>query len=209
MSSKVLTCRQARWAEFLSEFHFSITYHPGFLAILPNALSRGDDVYPQREEDFISKNPMKFQHLIKQDEVQPSRYCAVKVESFSNFNNSIQKALWEDSLYQSILQELGKAGHPGQEKTLKLVKRDFHWSGMTQFIKDYVSSCKQCSRKKNIHHKKDGLIKPLPIPNGPWNCLSMELITQLPLSNTFDSILVMVDRFSKMAVFITTMSSIT
>ncbi|MBW0574985.1 hypothetical protein O181_114700 [Austropuccinia psidii MF-1] len=26
MSSKVLTCLQARWAEFLSEFHFSITY---------------------------------------------------------------------------------------------------------------------------------------------------------------------------------------
>ncbi|MBW0582914.1 hypothetical protein O181_122629, partial [Austropuccinia psidii MF-1] len=25
MSSKLLTCRQARWAEFLSEFHFSIT----------------------------------------------------------------------------------------------------------------------------------------------------------------------------------------
>ncbi|MBW0550697.1 hypothetical protein O181_090412 [Austropuccinia psidii MF-1] len=29
MSSKVLTCRQARWAEFLSEFHFSIIYRPG------------------------------------------------------------------------------------------------------------------------------------------------------------------------------------
>ncbi|MBW0514846.1 hypothetical protein O181_054561 [Austropuccinia psidii MF-1] len=29
MSSKVLTCCQARWAEFLSEFNFSITYRPG------------------------------------------------------------------------------------------------------------------------------------------------------------------------------------
>ncbi|MBW0579576.1 hypothetical protein O181_119291, partial [Austropuccinia psidii MF-1] len=96
------------------------------------------------------------------------------------------------------------AGHPGQEKTLKLVKRDFHWSGMTQFIKDYVSSCQQCSR-----NKKFGLLKPLPIPNGPWICLSMDFITQLPLSNSFDSILVIVDRFSKMAVFIPTMSSIT
>ncbi|MBW0510284.1 hypothetical protein O181_049999 [Austropuccinia psidii MF-1] len=28
MSSKILTCLQACWAEFLSEFHFSITYHP-------------------------------------------------------------------------------------------------------------------------------------------------------------------------------------
>ncbi|MBW0581732.1 hypothetical protein O181_121447 [Austropuccinia psidii MF-1] len=181
---------------------------------------------------------MSFQQLIKQDEIQPSRYFSVKVSFFSNLIDSIQKALWKDSQYRSILQELGKckfiqdysldsssqillfkdqvvvsndpkiqlsilqkhhdsplAGHPGQEKTLKLVKGDFHWSGMTQFIKDYVSSCQQCSRNKNIHHKKFGLLKPLPIPNGPWICLSMDFITQLPLFNPFDSILVIVDRF--------------
>ncbi|MBW0567065.1 hypothetical protein O181_106780, partial [Austropuccinia psidii MF-1] len=39
MSSKILTCRQARWAEFLSEFHFSVTYLPGRLATLPDAFS--------------------------------------------------------------------------------------------------------------------------------------------------------------------------
>ncbi|MBW0547779.1 hypothetical protein O181_087494 [Austropuccinia psidii MF-1] len=194
---------------------------------------------------------MNLQHLIMH-EVQPSRYFAVKVESFSNLIESIQKKLWQDSQYRSILQELGKgksvqdysldsssqlllfkdwvvvpndptiqlsilqkhhdsplAGHPGQEKTLKIFKRDFHWSGMTQFIKDYVSSCQQCSRNKNIHHKKFGLLKPLPIPNGPWICLSMSFITQLPLPNSFDSILVIVDRIPKMVVFIPTMSSIT
>ncbi|MBW0520480.1 hypothetical protein O181_060195 [Austropuccinia psidii MF-1] len=37
----------------------------------------------------------------------------------------------------------------------------------------------------------------------------MDFITQLPLSNSFHSILVIVDRFSKMEVFIPTMSSIT
>ncbi|MBW0531702.1 hypothetical protein O181_071417 [Austropuccinia psidii MF-1] len=80
---------------------------------------------------------------------------------------------------------------------------------MTPFIKYYVSSCQQCSRNKYLHHKKFGLLKHLPIPNGPWIWLSMDFITQLPLSNSFDSILVIVDRFSKMAVFIPTMSSIT
>ncbi|MBW0577596.1 hypothetical protein O181_117311 [Austropuccinia psidii MF-1] len=151
---------------------------------------------------------MNFQQLINQDEVQPSRYFSVKVESCSNLIDSMQKALWRDSQYRSIVQELVKAGHPGQGKTLKLVKREFHWSGMTQFIKDYVSSCQQFSRNKNIHHKKFGLLKPPQIPNGPWICLSMDFITQLPLSNSFDSILVIVDIFSKMVVFIPTMSSI-
>ncbi|MBW0553607.1 hypothetical protein O181_093322 [Austropuccinia psidii MF-1] len=202
---KFLTHCEARWAEFLSEFYFSITYCPGCL----DTLSCWNNVYPERGEDFISNNPTNFQQLIKQDEVQPSRYFAVKVESFSNLIESIQKKLWQYSQYRSILQELGKAGHPGQEKTLKLFKWDFHWWGMTQFIKDYVSSCQQCPRNKNIHHKKFGLLKPLPIPNGPWICLSMDFITQLPLSNSFDSILDIVDRFSKMAVFIPTRSSIT
>ncbi|MBW0567246.1 hypothetical protein O181_106961 [Austropuccinia psidii MF-1] len=68
----------------------------------------------------------------------------------------------------SILKKHGDsplAGHLGQEKTLKLVKWDFQWSGMTQFIKDYVLSCQQCSRNKNIHHKKFELLKPLTITN--------------------------------------------
>ncbi|MBW0550535.1 hypothetical protein O181_090250, partial [Austropuccinia psidii MF-1] len=38
--------------------------------------------------------------------------------------------------------------------------------------------------------------------SGPWNSLSIDFITQFPLSNNFDSILVVVDRFSKMAIFI-------
>ncbi|MBW0548136.1 hypothetical protein O181_087851 [Austropuccinia psidii MF-1] len=251
LSSKVFTRCQAGWAESLYEFNFSITYHPGCLATLLDVLSHWDNVYPERGEDFISKNPMNFQQLIKKDEVQPSRYFAVKVESFSNLVESIQKKLFQDSQYRRILKELGKgksvqdysldsssqlllfkdwvvvpnsptiplrilqkyhesplAGYPGQEKTLKLVKTDFHRSGMTQFIKDYVSSCQQCSRNKNINHKKFGFPKPLPIPNGPWIFLSMHFITQLPFSSSFDSILVIVDRFSKMAVFIPTMSSI-
>ncbi|MBW0546317.1 hypothetical protein O181_086032 [Austropuccinia psidii MF-1] len=55
---------------------------------------------------------------------------------------------------------------------------------MTQFIKDSVSSCQQCVRNTNIHHKKFGFLKPLPIPNGPWICLATDFITQLPLSNS-------------------------
>ncbi|MBW0586151.1 hypothetical protein O181_125866 [Austropuccinia psidii MF-1] len=67
MSSKILSRLQAGWAEFLSEFHFSITYHPGRLATLPDSFSHWDNVYPERGEDFISKNPMNYQKLIKQD----------------------------------------------------------------------------------------------------------------------------------------------
>ncbi|MBW0586658.1 hypothetical protein O181_126373, partial [Austropuccinia psidii MF-1] len=75
---------------------------------LPDALSRWDNVYPETGEDFFSKNPMNLQQIIKQDEVQPSRFFAVKVESFSNLIASIQKKLWQDPQCRSILEDLGK-----------------------------------------------------------------------------------------------------
>ncbi|MBW0491545.1 hypothetical protein O181_031260, partial [Austropuccinia psidii MF-1] len=252
MSSKVLTCSQAHWAEFLSEFHFTITYHPGRLATLPDALSSWDNVYPERGVDFISKNPQNFHQIIKQDGIQESRFFSIKVEIFSDLVDKIQKEVWQDKDYKEILKQLARgesvpdyslepqaklllfkdrvvipsneelqlnilqkhhdsplAGHPGQEKTLKLIKRDFYWAGMNQFIKDYVSSFQQCSRNKNIHHKKFGLLKPLQIPSGPWNSLSMDFITQLPLSNNFDSALVFVDWFSNMGVCIPAYGTIT
>ncbi|MBW0513770.1 hypothetical protein O181_053485 [Austropuccinia psidii MF-1] len=188
MSSKVLTYRQARWAEFLSEFHFTITYHSGRLATLPDAFSHWDDVYPERGVDFISNNHQIFHQVIKQDEIQESRFFSIKVEIFSDLADQIQKEVWQDKDYKEILNQLARgesvtdfslepqaksllfknrmaipsneeiqlnilqkhhdsplAGHPGQEKTLKLLKRDFYWAGMNQFIKDYVSSCQQCS----------------------------------------------------------------
>ncbi|MBW0571571.1 hypothetical protein O181_111286 [Austropuccinia psidii MF-1] len=183
MSSKVLTRCQARWAEFLSEFHFTITYRPGRLATLPDALSCWDNVYPERGVDFISKNPQNFHQVIKQDGIQESRFFSIKVEIFSDLVDKIQKEVWQDKDYKEILKQLARgesvpdyslepqaklllfkdrvvipsneelqpnilqkchysplAGHPGQEKTLKLIKSDFFWAGMNQFIKDYVSS---------------------------------------------------------------------
>ncbi|MBW0505157.1 hypothetical protein O181_044872 [Austropuccinia psidii MF-1] len=82
MYSKILACNQARWGEFLSEFHFSITYCPGSLANLPDALSRQEKIYPERGEDSISKNSMNYQQIIKQDEIQASKFFAVKMNSF-------------------------------------------------------------------------------------------------------------------------------
>ena len=93
------------------------------------------------------------------------------------------------------------AGHPCQGKTLELVQRDFYWANMTQFIKDYVSSFYLCNRNKNIYHKQHGFLKPLSIPDGPWASISMDFITQLPTLNSHDSILVVVDRFTKMGVY--------
>jgi len=85
------------------------------------------------------------------------------------------------------------AGHPGQSKTYQLVCRDFNWPNLREFVLDYVWSCNICGRNKARHHKPYGLLKQLPIPPRPWESISMDFIEQLPLSEGYTDILVVVD----------------
>jgi len=43
---------------------------------------------------------------------------------------------------------------------------------------------------------------PNKVPNGPWKIISINLITQLPESNSYNAICVIVDRLTKRAHFI-------
>ncbi len=56
MVSKLLTRRQARWAEFLANFDFCVFYRPGRIGTKPDALSCWDDVYPEGGDGVYAKN---------------------------------------------------------------------------------------------------------------------------------------------------------
>ena len=65
-----------------------------------------------------------------------------------------------------------------------------------------MAACETCARAKVAHTRPSGPLLPLPIPSRPWTHLSMDFITDLPSSSGKTVILVVVDRFSKMAHFI-------
>jgi hypothetical protein len=46
-----------------------------------------------------------------------------------------------------------------------------------------------------------GLLQPLPIPDGPWQSVALDLVTDLPVCCGHDSILVLVDKCTKLAIF--------
>jgi hypothetical protein len=101
------------------------------------------------------------------------------------------------------------SGHFGQNRTLDLVRREYTWPGIRTFVRDYVSSCTSCARSKVPRHKPYGLLKQLPIPERPWNSISMDFIEQLPPSAGYTAVLVVVDRLSKQCVFIPTHDTVT
>ena len=101
------------------------------------------------------------------------------------------------------------ASHFGQNCTLELVCRKYTWPGVCTFVKDYISSCTSCRHAKAPRHRPYSLFKQLPIPACPWHSISMDFIEQLPSSDGFTSILIVVDRLSKQGIFIPTHDTIT
>jgi hypothetical protein len=55
---------------------------------------------------------------------------------------------------------------------------------------------------KMPRHQPYGLLHPLPIPNWPWQSISLDFIFDLLVSNGFDTILTIVDRLTNITHFL-------
>nr|KYP60179.1 Transposon Ty3-I Gag-Pol polyprotein [Cajanus cajan] len=93
-------------------------------------------------------------------------------------------------------------GHFGIEKTLLLLKEKFFWPHMKRDVQRFCTRCIACLQTKSTT-KPHGLYTPLPISNALWVDIFMDIVLDLPRTQSGkDSIFVVVDRFSKMAHFI-------
>lgn len=112
-----------------------------------------------------------------------------------------------ESLRLSILADLHDAphaGHPGQQRTYNSIRQWYWWPGMKKTILEYVERCSVCQRDKTSRQKPMGFLKPLPTAQRPWGDVSCDFIGKLPESDGYNAILVIVDRLTKMGIFIPT-----
>ena len=73
---------------------------------------------------------------------------------------------------------------------------------MAEDIEDYVRSCDDYQRNKASRHKRHGTLHPLELSYSPWDSISMDFITHLPVSEDCSTVWVIVDRSTKMAHFV-------
>ena len=98
----------------------------------------------------------------------------------------------------SSMHDTPAAGHPGPERMLHLTRRWFWWKGMRQDVIDYAKSCKSCEMNKPNNQRAAGLLKSLDIPEYPFQSVSMDFITKLPVTAAgHDTIIVYVCRLTK------------
>ena len=67
-------------------------------------------------------------------------------------------------------------------------------------IERYIKNCHPCHRADIPRDKTPGFLKPLPIPDRPWQHVTMDFKSMPPSKEGYDMIFVVVDRLSKQAV---------
>ena len=120
----------------------------------------------------------------------------------------------DDSLRRTILEcchDHESAGHPGFLKTRQLVATEFWWPGLTSFVHRYVEGCAKCQQNKANTYPTVPPLSPIKsLASRPFQQISCDLITDLPISSGFDSLLVVVDHgLTKGVILCPTKKSIT
>jgi len=97
------------------------------------------------------------------------------------------------------------AGHPGIMKTLINIGQHYWWPGMKDFVTQYIKGCATCQMTKiNTHPSKPALFPIATDPKVlPFQVIALNFVTDLPISQGFDSILTVTDHdCSKALIFI-------
>ena len=197
----ILTPRLARWLDFIEEFDMKVIYRPGKENVVADALSR-------QEYHHIAVLIIGESDLMQ---------CIKKETSKDSFANKVITLLKEGSnpeflhphAYKDgiltiegriyvpppcrtrVLQELHDtpySGHRGYEKMFDLMVREFYWPHMAKTIRKFVYTCPLCQRNKPNTQRPAGLLQPIPVPERPWQAVTMDLITDLP--RTSDSVMI-------------------
>jgi transposase InsO family protein len=195
-TTKTLNRRQVRWSEQLGQYKFKIVYTPGKDNGRADALSRRSDIAGTKE--IIKNSILKFNEdgsLGPSHTINNLTTMVIGLEVPKELQETIIRQHHDDPVH----------GHPGIARTMELIQRNYQFKNMKDKITSYIKKCADCQKNKHSTHAQYGESQPMELPSEPWTDISMDFVTGLPLSEDpatgllYDSILVMVDRFSKYA----------
>jgi hypothetical protein len=209
-TKRLLSTRQVRWADFLSNFDITFQYRPGKENIAADALSRKTVNLPTvkaREQEERTMALIPKERLLPQNTAQPAEQVEtvsdhkmiaatdpadhtdipqgadlvdlIKNENQAQGLGTKDKRLWVPEktadgriyLQTALIREAHVPkifAHPGQNKVIKMLEREYYWPQLKQSVRRYIRNCHECRRNKIPRDKTPGLLHPLPVPGEVW-----------------------------------------
>ena len=93
-------------------------------------------------------------------------------------------------------------GHPGKERTLRLLRDRFYWPGMTTSVDKWVTKCERCLRRKSSTNERAPLVNVS--TTYPLELVCFDYLTLEPSKGGISNILVITDHFTKYAMAVPT-----
>ena len=176
---------------------------PENLAKLWNTTKVEDSLYNKMTEAVLKKRT-KFPTPVVSGGIKFSiSECSLDEEGRLQFRGRLYVPE-DEKLRTSLIQETHDSvisGHPGREVTNALLSRQFFWQNMSKDVRQFCRNCDTCRAKTAWRQRKQGFLKPLPIPDRLWREISVDYIVDLPESNGCTNIMVITDRLGKGVIF--------
>ena len=88
-------------------------------------------------------------------------------------------------------------GHLGRDRTLELLQERFYWPGMSKSVREYVTVCDRCVRRKTTIHQRAPLVSIQ--TTYPLELVSMDYLCLETSKGGYENVLVVVDHFTRFA----------
>ena len=212
-SQKKLNPRHGKWIEYIQSFNFVIKHKPGVENKVADALSRKFHLLSLMDNQVVGFDKIKEMYEQCSDFSKIYKQVLSGTSPLNEDFNIIDGYLFKNqrlclpntSIRDFVIWEVhqgGLAGYFGRNKTIQDLEERFYWPKLKKQVAKVLAQCKTCIMGKQVK-QNTGLHTPLPTPKKPWDDISMDFVLGLPKTlKKYDSIFVVVDRFSKMAHFL-------
>jgi hypothetical protein len=154
---------------------------------------------PHYNPAYKLKNWILYYDSSAENDKVPSRY---NTRTTHRVYDTTYRLVIPKTLHSTLLKEYhdGTCGaHLGINKTYEKIKNKYYWETMYSDIKNYISSCDKCERRKTklMYHSLP--IGSIPFPSHPFECLGIDILGPLPETDITHNkyILVVVDYFTR------------
>src|SRR5580692_8034371 len=218
-SPRKVNRRVARWFSDLQDFNLIFKHVPGKIHAAPDMLSRPPGVDKGEHDNeavtlipeaLFVKTAIATPSAIRSQVLAAQKDAHDEMEDWCNTQGArklpegyVKDNRWavptDEQLRREVLSQYHDsptAGHPGRDNTIALESQHYWWPKMNTWIEQYVKGCAICQQNKIRTTKNKTPLYRIPgdPTERPFSTITMDLITQLPKSNSHDAILTIVDQ---------------